>query len=119
MVINIDYEKSYIKYLTPISVRGETNNKSLKQFKNKLLLNASSVKSDLGDCDHGYLGLVLMAVVYTCVSSTPFSRQINPVFIFPTRLTAIEATLLRDQHIESVRLYCECKNVEKTLTRYI
>ena len=60
MVSNtIDYASSYFKYKTPTPICSKPIHKSLKRLKLELKANASSVETDLGGGDHGYLGLVL------------------------------------------------------------
>ena len=56
---NIDYTLTYFKYKTPTSIRGIPTNKALKRLKLELQVNASSDKSDLGNRDYRYVGLVL------------------------------------------------------------
>ena len=56
--------KVYFKYGTPTPITGEPSNKSLKRLKTELRANASSVDTDLGGGDHGYLGLILTYVEY-------------------------------------------------------
>ena len=63
----IDYAASYFKYKTPTPIQGEPTNKALKRLKTELQANASSVKSNLGGGDHGYLVLVLSDVEYANV----------------------------------------------------
>ena len=55
----IDYAATYFPYKTPTPINGEPTYKSLKRLKNELRANASSVDTDLGGGDHGYLVLVL------------------------------------------------------------
>ena len=55
----IDYASSYFKCKTPTPIRGIPTHKALKRLKTELQANASSVESDLGGGNHGYLGLVL------------------------------------------------------------
>ena len=55
----IDYASLYFRYKTPMPIRGMPSHKALKRLKTELQANASSVESDLGGVDHGYLGLVL------------------------------------------------------------
>ena len=80
---SIDYAASYFKYKTPTPTRGEHTHKSLKQLKTELQANASSVETDLGGGDHGYLGLVLSDAEYASVPNT--SAFIAPNF--PATLT--------------------------------
>ena len=117
----IDYSASYFKYKTPTPIRGEPTNKSLKRLKLELQSNASSVETDLGGGDHGYLGIVLTAEEYAKVPNTePFvAPNYPPDLVIPANATPIQALELKDKHQEKKRLYLECKNVEKALLRHI
>ena len=64
---SIDYAASYFKYKTPTPIQGTPTNKTLKRLKTKLRENASSVESELGAVDHGYLGLVLTDDKYASI----------------------------------------------------
>ena len=68
----VNYAASYFKYKTPTPIFGAPTNKTLKRLKQELCANASSVESDLGSGDHGYLGLVLSNADYASVSDTAF-----------------------------------------------
>ena len=70
---SIDYASSYFKYKTPIPIRGVPTYNDLKQLKLELQANASSVETDLGGGNHGYLGLVLTDAEYASINGTiPF-----------------------------------------------
>ena len=120
--LNIDYATSYFKYKRPIPIQGAPSNKSLKRLKAELRANASSVETDLGGGDHGYLGLVLTDVEYAKINPTP-PAFVPPTFptpiVIPTGTTQVEALQLREQYKEEKRLYYECKNIEKALLRHI
>ena len=114
---SVDYASSYFKYKTPTPIRGEPTNKVLKRLKLELQSNASSVETNLGGGNYGYLGLVLIDKEYTSIPHTqPFI-----VLNYPSLLAIlaasipIEALELKDRH----RLYLECKNIEKALLRHI
>ena len=69
----IDYVTSYFKYKTPTPIRGKPTSKALKRLKTELQANASSVESDLGGGDYGYLGLILTDIEYSSIpGTTPF-----------------------------------------------
>ena len=120
MTSNIDYARTYFKYPNPTPINGEPTNKALKRLKNELRANASSVDTDLGGGDHGYLGLVLTDVEYNNVSATPFLAPNFPgTLTIPVATTAVQALQLREAHKEAARLYRECKNVKKALLRHI
>ena len=68
---NIDYAAVYFKYMVPSPITGEPTHKSLKRLKTELRANVSSIDTDLGGGDHGYLGLVLTDVEYARITPTP------------------------------------------------
>ena len=117
----IDYASSYFKYKTPTPIRGEPTNKALKRLKLELQSNASSVETDLGGGNHGYLGLVLTDEEYASIPHTqPFiAPNYPPPLAIPATSTPIEALELKDRHQEARRIYLECKNVKKALLRHI
>ena len=97
MPSNIDYAQTYFKYPTPTPITGEPTNKALKRLKNKLRVNASSVESDLGGGDHGYLGLVLTDAEYQNVSATTFQAPNFPAALqIDPNATAVEALQLKE-----------------------
>lgn len=119
---NIDYAALYFKYKIPNPINGEPTNKSLKRLKTELRANASSVDTDLGGGDHGYLGLVLSDAEYARITPTP-AAFVAPNFpgalVIDPNLTAMQAVQVRETHKEDIALYRECKNVEKALLRHI
>ena len=74
----VDYAASYFQYKTPTPIQGAPTNKTLKRLKQELRANTSSVKSDLGGGDHGYLGLVLTNAEYATITATPFVPPTYP-----------------------------------------
>ena len=86
-------------------------------MKAELQANASSIETDLGGGNHGYLGLVLMDAEYATILHThPFIAPTYPApLTIPPTAIAIEALQLKDQHTEEKHVYLECKNVEKAL----
>jgi len=65
---DVNYADTYFEYkkLTPIS--GEPTFQTLKDLKDELRANASSVPSDLGGGQYGHLGLVLSPAEYAQVT---------------------------------------------------
>ena len=117
----VNYAASYFKFKTPTPIIGAPTHKTLKRLKQELRANASSVESDLGGGDHGFLGLVLTDAEYATVSpTTAFAAPDYPdALAIPTRTDQVKALNLRKQHREAKRVYCKCKNVEKALQRHI
>ena len=87
----------------------------------ELQANASSVETDLGGRNHGYLGLVLTNAEYALIPNTqPFIAPNYPSpLVIPAMATQIQALELKEQHEENKRLYLECKNIEKALLRHM
>ena len=90
---NVDYASTYFKYPVPSPINSESTNRSSIQLRTKLRANSSSVETDLGGVNHGYLGLLLTDSEYVRINPTP-----DPFVVpnFPTalvispNLTAIE-----------------------------
>lgn len=61
---HVDYASNYFPYPTPTKIEGKPINATLKVLEGELHANASSVDSDLGGGDHGYLGLVMKDAEY-------------------------------------------------------
>ena len=116
----VDYQSSYFKYKTPTPIRGLPTYSALKRLKTELQANASSVETDLGGGNHGYLGLVLTDAEYNSIPNTqPFvPPNYPPPLTIPSTATPIQALQMKENHNEQKRLYYECKNVEKALLRH-
>ena len=81
----INYVALYFKYKTPTPIQGTPTYKALNWLKAKLSANASSVETDLGGGNHGYLWLVLSDAEYANVSPTPF---LIPAYPAPLNIPA-------------------------------
>jgi len=112
MTTNIDYATLYFKYPVPTPINGEPTNKTLKRLKQELRANASSVETDLGGGNHGYLGLFLSDEEYAKILPTPPRFEAptwpDPLVIDPAA-TAVEAVHAKEMHHEQMRLFRECK----------
>ena len=117
----VDYAATYFPYPKPTPIQGEPTYKALKRLKNELRANSSSVDSDLGGGDHGYLGLVLNDAEYSrVVPNTPFIAPRFPGSLnIPRGTDTIDAINLREEHKRNTGLYRECREVEKALIRHI
>ena len=119
---NIDYAAVYFKYSVPTPITGEPTHKSLKRLKTELRANASSVDTDLGGGDHGYLGLVLTDVEYARIMPTPqpfVPLNFPGLLVIHSAHIAMQQVQARETHNEVITLYRECKNLEKALLRHI
>ena len=87
----------------------------------ELQANASSIETELGEDDNGYLGLVLTDAEYASVPN--IQSFIVPAYLAALNIlaytTTVKALQLKDKHAESKRVSLECKNIEKVLLRYI
>ena len=114
MMTNVNYVTLYFKYPVPTPIIGEPTQNTLKQLKHKLRANASSVETNLGGGDHGYLGLCLSDVEYARINLNP-TPFVSPACPGPLQIdaiaTAVEAVYAKERHHEAIQLYRECKNV--------
>ena len=117
----IDYTTTYFPYSSPTPIQGEPTYKALKRLKNELRANASSIDSDLGGGDHGYLGLILTDEEYARICpETPFiPPQFPGQLSIPRGTDTIDAINLREAHKRDMHLYRECKDVERALLKHI
>ena len=117
---NIDYVDTYFEIPTLTKIHGEPTYFQLKELKNELKSNASSVTTDLGGGANGHLGLVLTPTEYNAVSAIPCNRPTHPGTLNIAAGTALhETTRLRNDHNEAVRLFRETIDVEKALIKQI
>ena len=112
----VDYAKAYFIHPTLTPIPGEPDYSTLKILKKELKANASRVTSDLGGGGHGHLGLVLTAHEYAMISAILYARPVHPgALTIPPGTTNHEANRLTLAHTESVRVYHETVELEKTL----
>ena len=122
MMTNVNYATLYFKYQVLTSINGEPTNKSIKRLKTEIRVNACSVDTDLGDSDQRYLGLYLLDIEFARINPTPTpfkaptwpgTLTINPA------ATAVKDVHVKETHHEKMRVYRECKNVEKALLCHV
>ena len=102
---HVNYADTCIHYPVSTKIEGEPSHATLTTLQRELQANASSVDSDLGGGNHGYLGLVLSAPAYANVTgTTPFIAPTYPnPLVIPTTASAVEALSLREQHQDTIR----------------
>ena len=92
----------------------------LQKIKDELKTNASSVPCDLGGGANGHLGLVLTAAEYGFVSPFPYVRPVHPGNLaIPPGTPNYQATVLREDHKEAIRIFKEATNVKKSSFKII
>ena len=117
---NIDYVDTYFEVPTLTRIHGEPTYFKLKELKNELKSNATSVTTDLGGGANGHLGLVLTPAEYNVVSQDPYVRPVHPgALVIPAGTAQHEATRLRTDHKEAIRLFRETVDVEKALIKQV
>ena len=89
----IAYASSYFKYKTPTPIRGVSVYKIIKRLKLELQANGSSVETDLGSGNHGYLDLLCTDKEY---AEIPHTQSFVPPnypgpLIIPSTATVIQA----------------------------
>lgn len=110
----VDYTKTCFVHPTLTKVHGEPHYSSLKELKNQLKANASSVTLDLGGGGHGHLGLVLTP--HAMILAVPYIRPLYPgnLNILPGT-SQHQVTRLTLAHAEAKRTFRETVQLEKTL----
>ena len=115
--VTIECAASCFKHKTPTPIRGEPTNKTLKRFQTELQANSSSVETDLGGGNHGYLALVLSNAEHSTIpNAQPFvPSTFPPSLTIPYDATLIKALELKDIHNEKKIACLERKNLEKAI----
>ena len=117
---NIDYVDTYFENSVLTKIHGEPTFVTLKAIKNELKSNACSVTSDLGGGAHGHLGLVLTPTEYATISAVPYVRPVHPGNLnIPAGTAQHEATRLRAEQKELIRVFRETVDVEKALIKQV
>ena len=117
---NIDYVDTNFEFPTLTRIHGEPTYFQLKELKNELKTNASSVTTDLGGGAHEHLGLVLTPAEYAAISAQAYVRPVHPgALVIPPGTAQHEATRLREEHKAQIRLFRETVDVEKALIKQL
>lgn len=115
---HVDYASAYFPFREPTKIVGEPSYRTLTQLRKELHANASSVDSELGGGNQGYLGLATHDANYP--GATAFVAPGYPADLtIPDIYSNMQAMNLREQHKEKIRKHRECSNVEKSLQRHI
>ena len=81
---SVNYKDSYFEHLVRTVIRGEPTYETLHHLKNKLKANVSSVPTNLGGGNHGYLGMILTPAEYFRIAPTdPFACPPNLGVLVP------------------------------------
>ena len=72
-----------------------------------------------GEGNHGYLGLVLMAVRYNTISNTPYVQAGHPGAVTPVADTQHKIITLSDNWKRGLELFKEIASVEKAIKNQI
>jgi len=99
-----DYSKTF-QHPESTRITEESTFASLRRLEKELKVNASSIESDLGGGDHGYLGHVLSDVDYALVSGTTFTPPTySGTLNVPATATQVEAVNLREDHYAQIKI---------------
>ena len=100
-------------------IEGEPSYQSLRTLETELIQNASSIFTELGGGNHGYLGLLLEAAKHLEITGHDFSRHPNPgpIPTFPANPTQPQIAQINATHKEQLRLYREQQTLIKALKK--
>ena len=117
---NVDYKSTHFEYPALTKIHGPPTYETLIQLHNEIKANAASVPSTQGGGAHGHLGLVVPAAQYALLSNIPYVRPRQPPpFILPQGTNPQVAQMLRDSHLDNVRIFREYLGVESTLKQQL
>ena len=90
-------------------IEGEPTCQALRLLESELIQNASSIMTEVGGGNHGYLGLVLSPQKYTQITGHTFTPHPNPgpIPTFPANPTQPQIAQINATHEDQLRLYRE------------
>ena len=103
---------------TPITkITGEPNYEGLKNLKDQLEANVTSIPTTLGGGTHGYLGLILSPATYATIAATQFIEPIYPGQHpnIPAGTSATNTSTIVRRHTEDLCQWREFKNFNTVL----
>ena len=81
---SVKYKDSYFEHPVLTTIHRESTYETLHHLKNELKANTSSVPTNLGGGNHGYLGMVLTQAEYhRILPNNPLIRPPNPGVLVP------------------------------------
>lgn len=124
VLTHVDYVQTYFTHKVPTRIHGKPTYPGLKTLKQELRANASSVDSNLGGGNHGYLGLVLTDAEYQAIPGVGAGNLFvapayPPALVIPLGTDPVAALSLRDFHKDAIQAYRECAQVEKLLCDHL
>lgn len=107
--------------LPAAKIEGTPTYESLRELRDTLKINASSVPSSRGGGAHGYLGLVLSSPLYATIDPTPFNIPNNPGLQPIIPRNAIEPALgeIVRLHTEQKREWNEYNSIHSALKKQL
>ena len=110
-----DFTYAFPNHLPPIV--DEPTYETLKELKDQLKANATSIPTTLGGGNHGYLGLILSPAAYATISPTAFVEPAYPGQhpTIPAGTNAANTSAIIRHHTEDTRQWREFKNVSTAL----
>ena len=111
----IDYRSIYFVHKTLYPIQDEPTYNSLQLMWKEHKANAASVHSTLCGTDN-HLFLILSPARYNRVSATSFVYPIHSgPLVIPPHTPAHQIEVIKAQHKEELRIYCEVNGVEKAM----
>ena len=100
-------------------MEGEPTYQALRLLESELIQNASSIMTELGGGNHGYLGLVLSPEKCNQITGHDFEPHPNPgpIPIFPDNPTQPQIAQINATHKDQLRLYREQQTIIKALKK--
>ena len=101
-------------------IHGAPTYSKLREIKDQIKANASSVWSELGGGAHAHLGLVLTNGEYANITEMPYIFPAHPGPLEILALTAQHAeTRMREDHKVIIRVFRKATDLQKAVTRQI
>ena len=116
-----NYRETHFQHKDLTKISGPVNWQNLYDVILELKTNAQTVRSDLGGGQYGYLALVIDPQAYLALTNqVGFVRPVHPgPFTFPAGATRHAIDALKEEHVENLRVFNECEDVERAMRQQL
>ena len=115
-ISTINYRETIFEHPDLNKITGVPTYKNLHLLHNEINANAMEVHSNLGDRQHGYLGLVFNLKAYELLTNTPFVSQVHKGnIIIPVAATPHSQEELKRQYDKNLQVFHKTRGMEQAL----
>ena len=115
-ISTINYRKKIFEHPDLNKITGVPTYKNLHLLHNEIKNNVMVFNSNLGNIQHGYLGLLFNLTAYELLTNTPFVSQVHKGnIIIPIAATCHSQEELKRQYDKNLQVFHKTRGMEQSL----